>query len=250
MDDDLATKDMSDRLRAIRFFKKMSQTEFAGRLKMAQNTYSHIETGKSPFTDKNIALICLTFGINEDWLRTGHGEMYVARPTSGAGEGAIGPSSISEPPILPEPIIHKRGDNGAGASSLPVTGPYQDRESAGNIDDIDAGEHPFEITPILAETAGGYPKDMSKSVHCYGGILNIDRTDKTILFTYSYDEYHEEIPFYILVSLYSKENKKTKRVWIDRLQVQDKNYDALVMFSDDIEYNTKDAFLVAVTRIR
>ncbi|MDR1956914.1 MAG: hypothetical protein LBQ30_08680, partial [Treponema sp.] len=37
---------------------------------------SLIESGKNAFTDQNINLICLTFKVNETWLRTGKGPMF------------------------------------------------------------------------------------------------------------------------------------------------------------------------------
>jgi hypothetical protein len=43
---------------------------------MAQNSYSQIETGKVNISDKNISILCLTFGVNEEWLRTSQGEMF------------------------------------------------------------------------------------------------------------------------------------------------------------------------------
>jgi hypothetical protein len=37
-----------------------------------------IELGKIALIDKNIKLICVTFNVNEQWLRTGQGEIFGA----------------------------------------------------------------------------------------------------------------------------------------------------------------------------
>jgi hypothetical protein len=37
---------------------------------------SMIVVGKSKLTEKNIKLISVTFNVNENWLRTGEGEMF------------------------------------------------------------------------------------------------------------------------------------------------------------------------------
>jgi transcriptional regulator with XRE-family HTH domain len=70
---------MKERLRELRKALKLNQTEFAAKLEMAQNSYSKIETGENKLTDKNISLICYVFGVNESWLRTGAGEMFIAK---------------------------------------------------------------------------------------------------------------------------------------------------------------------------
>ncbi|MCL2763017.1 MAG: helix-turn-helix domain-containing protein [Treponema sp.] len=76
---------MNKRLRELRKTLRMTQAEFAAKLEMAQNSYSKIETGENSLTEKNIFLICLIFGVDESWLRTGKGEMFdqVSKPKDG-----------------------------------------------------------------------------------------------------------------------------------------------------------------------
>jgi len=65
-----------DRIRLVRKEIGLKQSEFAGRIGLTQTSMSMIEAGKAPLTEKNIKLICATFTIDEDWLRTGKGEMF------------------------------------------------------------------------------------------------------------------------------------------------------------------------------
>ena len=67
---------MNKRLKELRKALKMTQAEFAAKLEMAQNSYSKIELGENSLTEKNIKLICLIYGVNETWLRTGEGGMF------------------------------------------------------------------------------------------------------------------------------------------------------------------------------
>ena len=67
---------MNKQLRELRKTLRLTQAEFAVKLGMVQNSYSKIETGENALTEKNISLICLIFGVNESWLRSGEGEMF------------------------------------------------------------------------------------------------------------------------------------------------------------------------------
>lgn len=68
---------MKDRLRELRKTLKLTQAEFAEKLGHdSGNTISMVERGDSRLTDANIKLICFTFDVSENWLRTGEGEMF------------------------------------------------------------------------------------------------------------------------------------------------------------------------------
>ena len=71
---------MHHRLRAVRKALKLNQEEFGKQIGLAQTALSMIELGNNPITDKNLKLICVTFNINEKWLRTGKGEMFNSYP--------------------------------------------------------------------------------------------------------------------------------------------------------------------------
>ena len=71
---------MKERIRAIRKALKLNQKEFAERLGMQSTALSMIEVGDTTLTEKNTKLICMTFNVNESWLRTGKGEMFASSP--------------------------------------------------------------------------------------------------------------------------------------------------------------------------
>jgi transcriptional regulator with XRE-family HTH domain len=71
---------MKDRVVAIRRSLKLTQSEFAERLGMKRASLSMVEHGNNALTDKNIKFICMTFNVNEQWLRNGIGEMFVSSP--------------------------------------------------------------------------------------------------------------------------------------------------------------------------
>lgn len=68
---------INDRVREIRNTLDLTQKEFGQRLAIAQSYLTNIETGKREVTEKIQKLICLQFNVNEEWLRTGEGEMFM-----------------------------------------------------------------------------------------------------------------------------------------------------------------------------
>jgi transcriptional regulator with XRE-family HTH domain len=69
-----------NRLRQIRIARGMNQAEFGRVLEIAQNTYSQIETGKIPLKSKLVSQICFKFAVNEEWLYSGKGDMFIGQP--------------------------------------------------------------------------------------------------------------------------------------------------------------------------
>lgn len=67
---------MKDRIKLIRKNAKMNQEEFAEVLGLTRGFIAQVETEKSTFSDRTIKDICREFRVNEEWLRSGVGEMY------------------------------------------------------------------------------------------------------------------------------------------------------------------------------
>lgn len=69
----------------VKHFRKntlhISQTEFAAKLGMKQTGISYMERDGSTVTDQTIKAICLLYNVNEEWLRTGSGDMYAKTDT-------------------------------------------------------------------------------------------------------------------------------------------------------------------------
>ncbi len=67
-----------DRLKKVRKNAGLSQEVFAEKIGIKQNSYSEIESGKREPSPPIISTIAYRFAINEDWLKTGKGEMFEA----------------------------------------------------------------------------------------------------------------------------------------------------------------------------
>lgn len=67
---------MNDRIKEIRKKENLSQHKFADRLGISRGNIAAYEVGKNAPSDAVISLICREFNVNEEWLRTGNGEMY------------------------------------------------------------------------------------------------------------------------------------------------------------------------------
>lgn len=66
-----------ERIRTLRKELKMSQNDFGTRIGLASNTITNYETDRRNPSNQVIELICREFNVNEEWLRTGKGEMFL-----------------------------------------------------------------------------------------------------------------------------------------------------------------------------
>lgn len=56
---------------------KLTQQEFSEMLNISRSNMGNIETGKIALTDRVISDICEKYNVNETWLRTGEGEIFI-----------------------------------------------------------------------------------------------------------------------------------------------------------------------------
>lgn len=66
---------IGERIKEVRKTEKLTQQEFADRLNLKRNTVGSYEVNVVDPSDRTIKDICDKFGIREEWLRTGEGEM-------------------------------------------------------------------------------------------------------------------------------------------------------------------------------
>lgn len=70
---------MKNRIKQIRKEYGLTQVEFGERIGVKGNTVTNYETGLRNPTDAVILSICREFNVNEEWLRTGKGEMFIEK---------------------------------------------------------------------------------------------------------------------------------------------------------------------------
>jgi len=72
---------VNERVKHLRAFLKMSQTDFAKAIFLSNGYMADIENDKRKANDRIIHLISLTFGVSEAWLKDGTGSMFFTTPT-------------------------------------------------------------------------------------------------------------------------------------------------------------------------
>lgn len=73
---DLST--IGSRIKEVRDYFGYTQKEFSADIKIGQSTLAMLESGSREVNDRHITLICMKFGVNEEWLRTGIGSMTIS----------------------------------------------------------------------------------------------------------------------------------------------------------------------------
>jgi len=68
---------LNERLKKLRKALDLTQQAFADKIGMKQNTIAQYEMGRTVPSDAIIFSICREFNVNEDWLRTGKGDMFL-----------------------------------------------------------------------------------------------------------------------------------------------------------------------------
>ena len=67
---------MNERIKELRKALGLTQQRFAEIIGVKQNTVAQYEIGRNQPIDTVITLICREFNVDENWLRTGEGEMF------------------------------------------------------------------------------------------------------------------------------------------------------------------------------
>lgn len=68
---------MNSRIRELRKALGLTQKEFADHIGLKQNAISYMEKSGSTITKQNIKVICSQFNVNEIWLQTGIGKIFL-----------------------------------------------------------------------------------------------------------------------------------------------------------------------------
>lgn len=72
-------ENINQRIAACVAASKLTKTEFADRINVSQSFVSRLASGDKMPSDRTIADICREFDVNEQWLRTGEGEMFIKK---------------------------------------------------------------------------------------------------------------------------------------------------------------------------
>lgn len=66
-----------ERVRIVRKDLSLTLESFGKKLGVGKTAIHKIEKGENSLTDRMLKSICREFNVNEDWLRSGEGDMYL-----------------------------------------------------------------------------------------------------------------------------------------------------------------------------
>lgn len=87
---------MNERLKKLRKTLDLTQQEFADRIGIKRNSLANYETGRNTPIDAILISICREWNVNEEWLRTGNGEMFIELTRDKQIERFVGDTLKSE----------------------------------------------------------------------------------------------------------------------------------------------------------
>lgn len=67
---------IGQRIKEIRKYEGLTLEKFGERLGVTKTAVSRLERGINGVTEQMTLSVCREFGVNEEWLRTGKGEMF------------------------------------------------------------------------------------------------------------------------------------------------------------------------------
>lgn len=79
---------MNKRVKELRKTLKISQDVFSSKINISRSHFALIEGGSKKLTDRVVFDICREFNVNEEWLRTGIGDMFIEPDTFSLDEYA------------------------------------------------------------------------------------------------------------------------------------------------------------------
>jgi len=69
-------KTVYERIKEVRKKLNMTQVEFSEKILLTKGFYGDIEIGNKKVNNRIIYIVSQKFNVNEDWLRTGNGNMF------------------------------------------------------------------------------------------------------------------------------------------------------------------------------
>lgn len=99
----MSVSEINQRLKEVRQALNMSQAKFAKALSMSNGYVAQVELGNTKVNDRIIKLMHFILNVNEDWLRSGKGDMFEEEPNTTL---ALAVSSFKElKPIYQEYVL-------------------------------------------------------------------------------------------------------------------------------------------------